>query len=147
MLKFVVPIILMFAITGPTKMPEWLVGTWECKTTNATTIETWTMDGQTLRGSSRTLKDGKVVFTETLQIKRNDKGKLVYIAEPMGQVETVFTEVESKDGFVAFENPDHDFPKRITYKLMDDTLVAEISGDGNSMSWTFTKSGWDESEE
>ena len=36
------------------------------------------------------------------------------------------------DDFMVFENPEHDFPTKITYKKINaDSIVAEISGNRN----------------
>ena len=38
-----------------------------------------------------------------------------------------------------FENPDHDFPTRIEYRLVGESLVASIAGAEPGPSWTFER--------
>lgn len=66
---------------------------------------------------------------EYLQIRQQEVGAIFYVAIPSGQKETSF-ELTKFDGKEAvFENPEHDFPKRIIYRLENDsTLVARIDG-------------------
>ena len=51
------------------------------------------------------------------------------MAIPSGQAEAAFPLKEIGENAVTFENPQHDFPQRILYRLVDkDTLVARIEG-------------------
>jgi len=80
-------------------------------------------------GVGRTVRNGKTVEHEFLQIRLNAEGKIVYIALPSRQKEATFTASIVTDGSVTFENPQHDFPQRITYKaLPGDRLAARIEG-------------------
>ena len=148
MLKLILlPILLLSSIsmtTSPISLPTWVVGTWSCTENGKTTTESWTSEKGKLVGTSSTEKGGKKIITEQLRIEIIADAKLVYIAHPMGQSETIFTAVEVKEGFMAFENPEHDFPKRIAYTLESpDKLTAEIlgqiGGGGSGMKWTFER--------
>ncbi|WP_315820030.1 hypothetical protein [Paraflavitalea speifideaquila] len=44
----------------------------------------------------------------------------------------------TKDGFTC-ENPNHDFPKKIDYKLDGNKLRATISGDGKAIDYLFER--------
>lgn len=66
---------------------------------------------------------------EFLRIEESD-GRLILVGTPSGQRETRFEQVELGDSGAAFENPEHDFPRRIEYRRQPDgSLVARISGD------------------
>jgi len=53
----------------------------------------------------------------------------VFIASPSGQNTTGFALVSVTDHEVIFENPDHDFPQRIIYRLLsDEDLLGRIEG-------------------
>jgi len=108
----------------------WLSGCWASEIAEAGSVEQWTLPaGGTLLGISRTVREGKTIAHEFLQIREAADGKLVYIAFPSGQKETTFPMVRLTDGEVVFENPEHDFPQRIIYRRNgNDRLVARIEG-------------------
>jgi hypothetical protein len=79
-------------------------------------------------GASRTVAGGKVVEWERLQLTERE-GKLVYTSLPSGQTEASFTSTVLTDSSFTVENPQHDFPQRITYRRRGtDSLVARIEG-------------------
>jgi hypothetical protein len=107
----------------------WIAGSWETTGAAARVEERWTPPaGGAMLGMSRTLKDGRMTEFEFLRIVERD-GELVYVAQPGGRPPTEFV-LTSFDGKMAvFENPKHDFPKRITYaRHRDGTLTARVDG-------------------
>ncbi len=56
---------------------------------------------------------------EYLRIVERDQG-LVYIAQPGGKAPTEFVLTEISEGRAVFDNPRHDYPKRIVYELTQD---------------------------
>ena len=80
-------------------------------------------------GMSRTIARGRAVASEYLRIDTRDgTDSLQYTAMPSGQSLTVFTASLVEPRHVVFENPAHDFPQRIIYRLDGDTLSARIEG-------------------
>ena len=80
-------------------------------------------------GMNRTVSDGKTVAFEFIRIVSTDDGGLVFIASPSGQSTAGFALKEISESEVVFENPDHDFPQRVIYKLLsDDELLGRIEG-------------------
>lgn len=62
-------------------------------------------------------------------MRLNAEGKLVFIALPSGQKETTFVASAVGKDSVTFENPQHDFPQKVLYRLQSsDRLVARIEG-------------------
>lgn len=108
---------------------QWLSGTWIGTTGAATFEERWTpAAGGAMLAVARTLRDGRMIAFEFLRIVERNGG-LVYIAQPEGRPPTEFALTAVGDRSVTFENPGHDFPKRIQYTLAaDGTLEARISG-------------------
>ena len=108
----------------------WLAGCWASESGEAGSGEHWLpLAGGTLLGVGRTVKNGKTVSHEFLQIRTNADGKPVYIAIPSGQKEASFVATQVAEGAVTFENLQHDFPQRILYKaLPDNRLAARIEG-------------------
>lgn len=92
-----------------------------------------------LRGYGVTMRDQDTLFVEKLRILIKEDN-LYYVADVPENQKPVFfklTEI-SNSGFVC-ENPDHDFPKKITYQLEGNNLKATISGNGKSMDFLFKK--------
>jgi hypothetical protein len=122
---------------------NWLIGKWE-RTNNRpgqNTYETWAKEsdtkftsfGWTMRG-----KDTVVAEKVTLTFKGND---IYYIADVSENTAAVnFKVIErSPEKFVA-ANPEHDFPKQITYtKNADNMMTAVISGNGREIVYQFKK--------
>ena len=109
----------------------WLSGRWKSAGEQVQFEEHWTdVAGGTLLGMSRTVRGEKTAFFEYLRIEAR-AGQIYYIALPGGKAPgTVFRLVKLEGQEVIFENPMHDFPKRIIYRLADDgTLTARIEGD------------------
>ncbi|HWB79227.1 MAG TPA: DUF6265 family protein [Nannocystaceae bacterium] len=116
-----------------------LVGTWIAETPEGRVTEAWTKQGDALVGRSETV--GAQPFHEDLRIEAKD-GVLVYFASPMGRTPpTEFrrTDDGSAANVVVFENPAHDFPKRIRYAQNGDRLTATIDGDGKGASWEYQR--------
>lgn len=121
------------------KSLAWLSGTWSGEDQNGQTEEFWMAPrGGMMPGVNRAVyNSGKTTF-EFLRIT-DGPGGLTYYASPGGQTATPFRLKESADYYVVFENSENDFPQRIIYRRMDDTLHARIEGTVNgqskSMEW------------
>lgn len=97
----------------------WLAGAWSKATTKSTTEERWSPpDGGAMLGTSRTVRDGRMVAFEYLRIVERDGG-LVYVAQPGGNPPTEFVLTEMEGKRAVFDNPRHDSPQRIVYELSD----------------------------
>lgn len=109
----------------------WLAGCWQAEKGEPGSGEHWMPPaGGTMLGVSRTVKNGKMIEFEFMQLRLNAEGKLVFIALPSGQKETTFVASAVGKDSVTFENPQHDFPQRVIYRLEDDgRLVAHIEGE------------------
>jgi hypothetical protein len=107
----------------------WLAGCWASEGGEPGSEEHWLAPaGGTLLGVSRTVKGGKTVAWEYLQIRQTADGHVDFVANPSGQAQTAFRLV-SLDGTAAvFENPGHDFPQRVLYRVEGDLLRARIEG-------------------
>jgi hypothetical protein len=108
----------------------WLAGCWENTRAGSRTAEHWMKpEGGTMLGMSRTTEGDSTIGFELLMISEEEEG-LVYTAWPSGQSETSFLVADVMDSVVAFENPEHDFPQRIIYRLKaDGTMEASIEGE------------------
>jgi hypothetical protein len=109
---------------------SWLAGCWAAEAGEKGSVEHWLVPaGATMLGVGRTVKNGKTVEFEFLRIQINAEGKLVYTALPSGQAEAAFTQQAIAPNSVTFENLEHDFPQRVSYRLLaTNRLLARIEG-------------------
>lgn len=108
----------------------WLGGCWAAVGAEAGSGEQWLpLAGGTLLGVGRTVRGGRTVDFEFLQIRAAPEGRLAYIAQPGGRPPTQFLSTTVSEREVIFENPQHDFPQRVIYRRGDGgTLRARIEG-------------------
>lgn len=98
---------------------SWLAGAWVGKRSSGSSIEErWSppLGGAMLAVSRSVNTSGKMSAFEYLRILERDGG-LIYIAQPGGKAPTEFVLSESSPTRAVFENPRHDYPKRIVYEL------------------------------
>jgi hypothetical protein len=118
---------------------DWLVGTWQEK--GKQNFEVWHRVGNEFRAESFELKPNEIK-TVTEKIRLTKRGSdFFYIPDVPHNGKPIEFKITSfdKNGFVA-ENPQHDFPKKISYKKIHQTeLVATISGGNKSISYLFQK--------
>jgi hypothetical protein len=107
----------------------WLGGCWEFKTQAVHHQEQWLSPaGGTMIGMGRMVKNGKLAFFEFMEL-RQDGPNLVFTAHPSGQKTTTFQVTAASATEATFENPDHDFPQKIEYRLTKpDFLEVTVSG-------------------
>ncbi len=149
---------ILFGCQGPSRSPqnaeisiqgdslswlEWMSGTWEMRDGDTVTEERWSMPrGGTLIGTSRTIRNDRVVFFEYLRIEDRGQDAVVYLASPAGRFPpTPFRLAERSAQQVIFTNPEHDFPQTIAYERQGEMLTATIAGEQGgelrTQTWTF----------
>lgn len=121
---------------------EWLLGSWN--RTNAkpgrSGLEIWKRISEAeFVGRGINLRGVDTTFVEKLKIiSREDR--IFYVADVPENKEPVLFEATSLSQMsVTFENPKHDFPKKISYELIDSKLKATVSGDGKSIDYLFNR--------
>lgn len=108
-------------------LPTWISGWWAGDIDGVRMEEVWTTPANGLMvGMHRDVLGGKVAF-EFLRIEQRD-GSLVYKAMPGGRPATDFPLKSATDKKIIFENPKHDFPRRIIYWREGDKLCARVEG-------------------
>jgi hypothetical protein len=119
---------------------RFLSGEWRGESGKAAIEEHWTeAAGGTMLGLSRTLVSGKTAAFEYLRIVERPDG-VFYVAQPNGRPPTEFKMTRLAAGEAVFENPAHDHPKIIRYRLSEGMLVAEVEGDEGKQEFRFKKS-------
>ena len=137
-----IPVCCALAAAGTSPDLAWLQGHW-CQQTDEGLVEEFWMapaHGETV-GLARTLSGGKTASFEYTRIVSGEGG-LRFIAQPGGVPPTAFAAIPGSTAAqqIAFENPKHDFPQRVSYWREGEALLAEISGpgaDGKVMSFQF----------
>lgn len=118
----------------------WISGDWQTPPGQKAQIEEhWTAPaGASMMGVSRTVAQGKTVEFEYLRIEQRADG-IFYVAHPKARCPGTDFKLTSLTGKEAvFENPEHDFPKRIIYRKSDDgSLLASIDGGPGTKSLLF----------
>lgn len=119
---------------------SWISGDWQTVPGGRAQIEEhWTQAaGATMMGVSRTVAGEKTVEFEYLRIEQRADG-IYYVAHPKARCPgTDFKLTRASATEAVFENPQHDFPKRIIYrKGGDDSLTASIDGGEGTKAMSF----------
>jgi hypothetical protein len=108
----------------------WLAGDWVGTRSSGSSIEErWSPPlGGAMLAVSRTVNTGgKMVAFEYLRVVEREGG-LVYIAQPGGKTATEFVLTELTPSRAVFDNPRHDYPKRIVYELSADGVLSATTG-------------------
>jgi hypothetical protein len=113
----------------------WLIGSWQAESGATTITETWvvaspiTLEG---RGVTRAKADGTVRDAEDLRLVAMGDG-VFYVAKVAHNERPVaFRLTACSEGTLVFENPAHDFPRRLEYRRVDATRLAVHVSDGGS---------------
>jgi hypothetical protein len=106
-----------------------LEGCWERTSASGRKFnENWSSRNGRLIGTAQAVAPDGVRDLEQLRIYL-DAATLVYDAHPSGQARQQFRATEVSATRLVFENPEHDFPQRITYERRGDSLAARVEGD------------------
>lgn len=103
------------------------------------TEEIWsTARGGTLVGSARATLGDQTSSFEFFRIESGADG-LELIAQPNGGAPTHFRLTERGNNRAVFENPAHDYPKKISYHREGNQLTAQIEGGGPTLTWRYDR--------
>jgi len=119
-------------------LPTFLQGTWKME--NKDIYEHWDeLNENSLKGYSYYLSNGRITIIEYLDISQID-AEIIYTATVMGQNQGkgINFKLLKADSIFTFENPNHDFPKKIVYKKMNDNEIFVQVGDGMQKGFSYT---------
>ena len=143
MLKLTLAALLLFtsfSVENPTLADiSWISGDWQTAPGGRKQIEEhWTaVAGGSMMGMSRAVAGDKTVEFEYLRIEQRTDG-IYYVAHPGARCPgTDFKLTSASATEAVFENPQHDFPKRIIYRKTDDGLTASIDAGEGSKGMSF----------
>ena len=131
----VILLLLVSTAHGDLAALQWLAGCWTQDDRDAGSVEQWTSPaGGTMLGMNRIVSGNRTVAFEFMRITVNEDGLVEFIASPSGQETARFKMVNMSENEVVFENPDHDFPTRIIYRLISNSsLLGRIEGIDNGI--------------
>ena len=102
---------------------RWVLGTWVQESETSTTTETWTATSDHVfagQGIARRTGEKDPRFVESLLLVEMS-GAVFYVAKvPENEYPIPFRMVEASESHAVFTNPNHDFPRRIEYRLQED---------------------------
>lgn len=121
---------------------SWLSGTWVSREGDRWTEEWWTPPrGGIMIGAGFSGRGETASSFEHMRIMAGEDGAVAFHGMPGGAPAVRFPLVKGGKGEAVFENPAHDYPQRISYRLEGETLVATTSlMDGSKpQSWTYRR--------
>jgi hypothetical protein len=112
---------------------QFIIGSWKIEA--GAEMEKWEfVNEKELRGKGFAVNGRDTILKEVIQLVYNDSG-IHYIVKVKGQnnnESTTFSLVNTQKATFVFENKAHDFPQRINYRKISDTLImAWIEGEKN----------------
>ncbi|MCE7995568.1 MAG: hypothetical protein HEP71_26555 [Roseivirga sp.] len=136
-LSILIPVLLHETNSRQTKKDfkklSWILNSWQRTNVRpgTTASETWQKQSDyVFTGMGVSLKGSDTTFVEQLRIEIKDD-KIYYVADVReNATPTYFHMTEITDHGFKSENPEHDFPKVISYNLEGDVLTAIISDGG-----------------
>lgn len=99
---------------------SWLVGSWQ-DSLRPNQWEVWKANSKGMHGQGLNITaDGDTTVFEDISLVQDGK-QVFFIADVKGQDYPVkFTATRLEKGLAVFENPKHDFPKYISYQLLEE---------------------------
>lgn len=136
LLSFTIAFLLKAELTSQS-LPLFLQGTWKME--NKEIYEHWDiLNEHSMKGFSYKIKDGKMVISEYLDITLKGD-EIIYTASVLNQNEGKginFKLIKSDTSFI-FENPEHDFPKKIVYQKLSGTEIFVQVSDGGQKGFSY----------
>jgi hypothetical protein len=124
---------------GSLDLLGWLAGDWVADGEKTVFHESWTrVAPATLEGVGveRSKSDGKPRMSESLRLVQME-GAVYYLAKvPHNELPVAFRLIECGDGRYVFENPAHDFPRRIEYARDEEGGLTVRLGEGSDQGFT-----------
>lgn len=123
---------------GQVGLPLFLEGTW--KRTDKDHYEHWDkMSARLLKGFSYSMIDGERHITEYATINQRKNNDIVYsvVLKNQNNGKTIHFKQIPSDTALIYENENHDFPKKIVYKRINDQELRVYLSDGGSKTYSY----------
>ncbi|MBE2190481.1 MAG: hypothetical protein IAE98_13595 [Candidatus Kapabacteria bacterium] len=139
-MKLIYILLLIFstsALYSQTAFPDFLHGTWKME--NKEIYEHWDIlsEGK-MKGFSYKMKNGKMTVSEYLDLTIQGSD-IIYTASVLNQNKGAGIDfrMTQSDSLFVFENPNHDFPKKISYLKRSDTEIFVQVSDGQEKGFSY----------
>ncbi|MFC7498393.1 DUF6265 family protein [Enterovirga sp. GCM10030262] len=135
-------LLLMAAAPEGVEQFGWMSGAWVSRDGDEWTEEYWTPPrGDIMIGAGLSGKGDAASSFEHMRIMAGVDGVVAFHGMPNGAPAVRFVLVRSGGKEAVFENPAHDYPQRISYRMEGETLVATTSliDGGKARSWTYRR--------
>ena len=138
-MKYIIPLLILFPnlAFAQSGLPDFLAGTWKIE--NKDIYEHWDrLDENALKGLSYKIMNGQLAISEYLDISRSENG-ITYTATVLNQNQGkgIHFKLTQTDSVYTFQNPNHDFPKKIVYqKLNPNEIFVQVS-DGKQKGFAY----------
>ncbi len=107
---------------------NWLLGTWELN--NGAEYETWSkLNDHSFHGRNfRVYNQHDTVITENIELifQENEIQYIPTVKTPKGDKRVFYKQTSDSGNHFVFENPEHSFPKKISYIKIDDNTAKSI---------------------
>jgi uncharacterized protein YciI len=139
-MKYILTLLILSTVeltVAQSSYPDFLQGTWKME--NKEVYEHWDiLNENTLKGFSYKLKDGQMFVSEYLEITKVNN-EVIYTATVLqqNQGKGVNFKLTITDSAFTFENPNHDFPKKIIYQNLNDTEIFVQVSDGKQKGFAY----------
>lgn len=151
MIRFIIILLLGYGFTvGETKLDQfkWILGNWKMKVKNGYIYEIWKKENDsTYKGISYNVREtSDTIMLENVDLNYRDN-HYYYIpttANQNNQQPVIFKIVSISPGNFTAENPNHDFPQRISYSLQSDKelkaiIDGKVNGNYRKQEFAFSK--------
>ena len=120
---------------------EWMLGNWQSPTSKGIFYESWRKnEANGFTGQGCFVNGTDTLFKEQLAVETKNGGVFYVATVPdQNQGKSIDFMLIAMGKELIFENPTHDFPKKISYQLEGNKLKAQISGDGKAIDYLFEK--------
>ncbi len=118
---------------------RWLLGDWRADGSKSSFFESWSEVGpQTFEGTGieRSKPDGAVKSAESLRLVEMGGGVFYVAKVAHNELPVAFRLTACADGRFVFENPAHDFPRRIEYRHQETGRFSARVSDGAENGFT-----------
>ena len=123
------------------QVAEWLVGEWHGTRGESQILERWQkVSGETFEGMGITRRGTTIVESETLRLVSMEQ-RVFYVAKVAhNDLPVAFALTQCEGQRLVFENPAHDFPKKLEYQLTGpDTLSVRVSAGARGFTLTYNR--------
>jgi hypothetical protein len=118
---------------------HWMLGDWQASIGEDLTVEAWKAAGPgTFEGMSETRSrtTNELINGESLRLVEMS-GEVFYIAKVRhNDLPVAFKMTECSGNRAVFENPAHDFPRRLEYRFVDENKITVNVSDGRDEGFT-----------